>query len=97
MKSSEGDLLSGAFTWKKKAITLNLFKRNLQSLEYTILIRVRRACLFIRQPRGKDAMFLPETFYFLILEKGVYYKRKWTTWIRLDTDIPVPLAFLEVS
>jgi hypothetical protein len=60
VKSSEGDLLSGAFTWKKKAITLNLFKRNLQSLEYTILIRGRRACLFIRQPRGKDAMFLPE-------------------------------------
>jgi hypothetical protein len=34
------------------------------------------ACLFLRQRKGRDAMFLPETFASIISENSVYFNRK---------------------
>ena len=57
-------------------MSLHLFKGNLYSVGYPLLIRGLSACTYFRQPRGEDALFLPEIFSSLIFKNSVEYIRK---------------------
>ena len=85
------DLLGRASTLRGKQITLYFLKRNLQSLECTILIRGRSACLFFGQPRGQRcnvASCSPQgeypyryTRFPVIIFKKIVFTRLFTDWL----------------